>query len=382
MAKNNLKNKNGITLLALVITIIIIAILAGVTLLTLTGEERTIERANLAKEKTNYAADEEQIIRAYNAAKIVGNGKEVSRTEFTKELKKYDKNVEVTGNDEEGYVVTFETGTVYTIQNGKVVNTEIMASNVTAENYGDTVNYTAPNGLNNWKIFYNDGNNVFLILSDCVENKYLPKKDDIATYNDWKYLVFWNWDSFKRKGAGDIDKTIAERYKMAWLEENNSANGENTRATATLLESIIWEDFVNVQFADSAIGSPTLDMWVDSWNEKGEIKGYNKLYCDFNSTGYYISTQPESKTTEVSLVDTAGYSDSLYFPSKQSKDNCDGYWLSAPSATGTHNIMKIKYTGTVDHLWYYATASGIRPVVCLKSNLKGTKVGNSWILEK
>jgi len=39
--KNQIKGEKGITLIALVITIIVILILAGVTIATLTGDNRT-----------------------------------------------------------------------------------------------------------------------------------------------------------------------------------------------------------------------------------------------------------------------------------------------------------------------------------------------------
>lgn len=40
-----MKEKNGITLIALVITIIVLLILAGVTIATLTGDNRTINKS-------------------------------------------------------------------------------------------------------------------------------------------------------------------------------------------------------------------------------------------------------------------------------------------------------------------------------------------------
>lgn len=42
---SNLKNKRGITLIALVITIIVLLILAGVTVATLTGDNRIITKS-------------------------------------------------------------------------------------------------------------------------------------------------------------------------------------------------------------------------------------------------------------------------------------------------------------------------------------------------
>lgn len=41
--KKSLKNGNGITLIALVITIIVLLILAGVTVATITGDNRNIK---------------------------------------------------------------------------------------------------------------------------------------------------------------------------------------------------------------------------------------------------------------------------------------------------------------------------------------------------
>lgn len=72
--KNNIKSKNtrlkeikksskGITLIALVITIIVLLILAGVSIAMLTGDNGIITQAKLAKEKTEEAKirEEQQI---------------------------------------------------------------------------------------------------------------------------------------------------------------------------------------------------------------------------------------------------------------------------------------------------------------------------------
>ena len=58
--KELIRNK-GITLIALVITIIVLLILAGVTIATLTGENGILTRATEASEKTNYAGAKETI---------------------------------------------------------------------------------------------------------------------------------------------------------------------------------------------------------------------------------------------------------------------------------------------------------------------------------
>lgn len=61
MMKSFRRNNNGITLIALVITIIVLLILAAVSIATLTGENGLLTRANEAKTKTEQAAKEEEI---------------------------------------------------------------------------------------------------------------------------------------------------------------------------------------------------------------------------------------------------------------------------------------------------------------------------------
>lgn len=61
MKKQERKKENGITLVALVVTIIVLLILAGVTIATLTGDNGILTRAQEAKEKTKKSKDFEQL---------------------------------------------------------------------------------------------------------------------------------------------------------------------------------------------------------------------------------------------------------------------------------------------------------------------------------
>jgi len=54
-----LKRKNGVTLIALVITIIVLLILAGVTIAMLTGDNGIISKAQKAKDSTEEAKERE-----------------------------------------------------------------------------------------------------------------------------------------------------------------------------------------------------------------------------------------------------------------------------------------------------------------------------------
>ena len=74
--KNNKKQfkEKGITLIALVITIIILLILAGVSIATLTGKNGILTRAQETKTKTNEAENIEKIRLAILEAQIGENG--------------------------------------------------------------------------------------------------------------------------------------------------------------------------------------------------------------------------------------------------------------------------------------------------------------------
>ena len=59
--RKNFIQKNGITLIALVITIIVLLILAGVSISLLSGDNGVLKRAGEAKEKSNEADVEENL---------------------------------------------------------------------------------------------------------------------------------------------------------------------------------------------------------------------------------------------------------------------------------------------------------------------------------
>ena len=119
----NLKEKNnGITLIALVITIIVLLILAGVSIVTLTGENGILTKADKARTDTKNATEKEQIVLAYNAAMGNNDGKGVTLSDFESELKKYDSGITVTDDlENNNFKVTFPNENEYTVEsNGKI----------------------------------------------------------------------------------------------------------------------------------------------------------------------------------------------------------------------------------------------------------------------
>ena len=83
---NTLKTTRGITLIALVITIIVLLILAGVTIATLTGENGILTRASEASEQTKKANIEEQVKLAVTAS--IGKDGRIDISKLNEELQK------------------------------------------------------------------------------------------------------------------------------------------------------------------------------------------------------------------------------------------------------------------------------------------------------
>lgn len=74
--KKELISSNGITLIALVITIIVLLILAGISISMLSGDNSILQKATDAKEQTGIGQEKETVALAYNSAlaKKAGNG--------------------------------------------------------------------------------------------------------------------------------------------------------------------------------------------------------------------------------------------------------------------------------------------------------------------
>ncbi len=329
--KNNTK---GITLIALVVTIIVLIILAGVSISMIVGDNGIITQAQRAARETANATvtSEEQM------------------------------NVLV--NELNGYLTEDEE------------TSESLAEAITSTNYGDYVDYPIDlNGdgdtTNDWRIFYNDGTHVFIIAADYVKNNssYLDNAGTGMTpYNT--YNLYW---ASAPETAQTVNPNILSLFKQSWTDYSTNKNG---RCVSTLLNTNNWDGFVDGNYADYAIGGPTIEMWVASYN----AKGYTPLYTNTNTKGYYVGNKETPTTTLYDLSSDRGYNDTLYFPHQDKIDDCLGYWLASPSAFSTNHLMDVNFNGSVKSNNYFGSL-GVRPVVSLISGVTATQGENDvWIL--
>ena len=378
--KNPMSNA-AITLIALIITIIVLLILAGVTLNMVMGESGLFGKANSAKEQTQKSTAEETIKLAVleNSAKDAAGETALNETELKVEISKKLKEL--------GYTVAEDNNTV-TYYGDKTINIEDYfekdtekTTGITAKDvqkhpdwyYGKKVtNYTSSNGQNDWKIFYSDGNHIFLITGDYINTAEKDRVDTTLTgMTTSGYSAYWATGSVPEFQT--VDKTVLTRFKATEYELQSGIN--NSKCVSTLLNANNWTIYLDEEIngqrnAEYAIGSPTIEMWMDSWNNLYKnVDG--KLYCkastDTTYPGYYVGTSENSSIYNFDNSQKEGYNNTLYYPYKEGNNGTNGYWFASPSAYGNINILNVHCGGGVGYNPYNIGFLSVRPVVSLKS---------------
>ena len=162
MKKLNLtlkNNRKGITLIALVITIIVLLILAGVTIATLTGENGILTRAQEAKTQTEEAEDIEKIRLAISEAQIGDSGyQELDATKFQQALNSQfeGRNLQLTDNGDGSFIINLgnDSKMFYADNDGQIISNENMIEIGTAEElkaFRDDVN--SGNTYEGWYVY-------------------------------------------------------------------------------------------------------------------------------------------------------------------------------------------------------------------------------------
>ena len=115
-----MKNQQGITLIALVITIIVLLILAGVTIAMLTGDNGLLTRANEAKTENEYAGIKDKVNLAIQAVyadvKTPGSGvTAITESAIATQYVADNGANTATGTDGSGELTITEGGVTYTV---------------------------------------------------------------------------------------------------------------------------------------------------------------------------------------------------------------------------------------------------------------------------
>ena len=382
--KRKIKNKRerGITLIALVITIIVLLILAGVSIAMLTGENGILVQAQNANEQTEIGEEKEEIILSYNGLKTKKQGGDVTAGELETELKTNGAEVTVSG-DETLVITFFDSDRTYIIDTNENIslitgNAREILNNAKVS-YGATVtNYDSDKSTGvNWKIFYSDGINVYLIADDYIDYEKVPlsigktnKPNQSDSFSKAAYFTNILGDykgSINITNSNPAYKWLSKYYEAGYTSQNN-----NMKAVAYMMDTNIWTNFKK-DTALYAIGGPTLEMLFASYNMKYETE----YECQATSEIGYSIRKTSTDDWNERIVAMFEPTDSLYEISNQT--NALAYWIATPSNyykeydVGNYLMSTYYVDGGVTYSFFDSKDIGFRPIVCLKLDTKLVK---------
>ena len=399
------KQNRGITLIALVITIIILLILVGITINAITGDNGIIGNAGTAKEETEISEEKEIV----EQATVVTMGKDkygnIKQEILQEEL--VDDGVEViqSGNN---FICRFPSEREYIVsQDGDVSEKKgLLASEITSENYGSYVmNYSdidvADGGesqKSDWQIYYTGkvGNeseeHIYLISSNYISVESIPATKNNHTIDKGSYpysVSFANILTDYPNGSEDVaeeTKYLNKQYYEYLTNKGVISTDNNMRVVAYMCDTSVWNKFKTTK-AEFAIGGPTIELLFKSYNKKYRT---NYLAGSLESN----ETSKDSAGNPVESINKIGYrisnnggdswatgynyriieKDTTYI---LGQGNTRGIWLASPSATAQF-VIRIDSNGQVDSDGIFGTQQGFRPIVCLQDDVQLEKVDDGY----
>ena len=382
---------------------------------TIEPEEFTITASDITYEGVKLTGSTQDLqtgIKEYTYVAASGNTivKEIKNQTLT--------SYEITGLDEETeyvvYMLAYDNAGNVRKSNEEIITTQKAP---VANKFGEYIDYPIDlNGdgdtTNDWMIFYQaDGNaegeqaggayennigDIYIIAADYLKNTdsrlKLSQMGTITKYD--AYNIYWanasalptmqviGTESLTVEGRTNTSTSINKLFMQNKFGALNS--NYNSRAVSALINTVNWDGYVNTSYADYAIGAPTLEMWVASWNA---VYGNKlKLYTNIKSgTGYYVGTGSNSTTSDEQNITsvTEWKNNTLYFPhAAKIYSKCYGNWLASPSAYSTnHFLVYVDYQGFVGRSNYLTNALCARPLVHLKLGTTLQKVDGVWRIQ-
>ena len=339
-----------------ILNIIVLLILAGVSIATLTGQNGILTRASDAKEQTEIASVKEQaqLDIANWVADKMKNGEDatVDTPEKVKEILEA-----ANSNNENKYYKELQTDKIITPSGYEILYEELYTNSttggevteVTAANYGDKVDYVSKGeGLESltWRIFYDDSNYVYLISSksdgsntvdSCQSNQYL------GTYNT---------------GSADITDSFLQSLNSQWFNivKDAPSTNDNAKAVAYLMDQNVWDEYKDSEEnAAYAIGSPTLELYANSYNKTSiaNSREHQIEITDCTSTGYSENTSSGWLSTE--------FNNGIY-----NNGSSSYWWLASPHSYYSGGVFYVSgYNGTLSGSAVVSFSFGLRPIVII-----------------
>ena len=230
--------------------------------------------------------------------------------------------------------------------------------------YGQVAqNYTA--GGKTYRIFYID-----------TEGKF-GDKNTVYLKADWTA----NDTSLTTYTPSGTDLTTYKKLNPSWAAARGSSTSSwnsNERAAAWLCSPSKWTTYCDTSKANYAIGSPTAEMYVASYNQVSHTTGNYKLGATYRATDYpgYIYTLNGKQSnitnsdyyTGDNTLDYTGYN-SMYCGRKGSKGDY-WWWLASPSSGYSGAVCNVYGSNATLIDNGCSGTCGVAPLVSLKSGIQ------------
>ena len=227
-------------------------------------------------------------------------------------------------------------------------------SDLLVNSYGKIVTGYGVEGT--WRLFYSDSENAYLIRDSI---------GDIAIDS----LPGWDNSTLTTSNVSDLGKSLNSKYTY-W---DSVPNQENIKVVAALTDTTQWTAYAEPEVANWAIGAPTLEMFVASYNATHTIK---IDYRVSSSNGYEvgINTSGGAVTSFDATVTGLGNSSDLDNAIYCKSGTDDDWWLASPSGGGGRRVMRLGNNngGNLGTDMYYQDYNAVRPLV----QVPLSKIGN------
>ena len=315
-------------------------------------------------------------------------------------LDKYMYSIDNTTWNEDNEFTDLNSGTAYTIYARAIDNagneSEIKSETISTKTppispeviktqaskyYGKKVNYTAPNGFNNWQLFHSDGENIYLIAGDYVPNTLVARQANVGKVGSYK--VYLSKVLSKYTGTSDVtDERIKALNNDYYNVKGYSDDKHGAKGMAYLLDITEWNKGFKADNAQYAIGGPTIELLRDSYNAKygtsytvtatasGYTTNFGNMWNNVTDSQYVITNITNAKAVWIASL-AGGNDDGLYrrclfaLGSRYDSGNYNPPILNSQAYAGNTN-------DNASHCY------GIRPIVCLNTNVELELVGDTF----
>ena len=270
---NKFKEQKGITLIALVITIIVLLILAGVSIAMLTGENGILNQANKAKTETEYKGAEEKVKLAIMGARA--DDGQMTAEELTREIGYQGGTL---SGDTFPVEVTVDGHTFTVEDSGKVTGNESGGSTPTPEGQG-TLGTVTGNEETNTTVKDKLGNEVKVPAGFKVVNPTETVPDGII--------------------IEDVSHEATKGSQFVWIPVGTVKKADGQTETITLSRYTFDEQGKETDQRDKAINNGSDDCQELATSDKENTTAKNiEEFKTKASKGYYIGKyEARDKTT-------------------------------------------------------------------------------------